>query len=146
MTSDTDIETIEQVYRDQGDRLYFALLAYAGDPDVAREAVAESFARLLASATTIRDVRSWVWRVAFRVAAGDLRDRKRFSTANEVVEGASPEPHELFEVLAQLSERQRASIVLHYYAGYTLDEIAAILGTRKGTIGVPSPSRSRPIT
>ena len=40
------------------------------------------------------------------------------------------------EALAELSERQRASIVLHYYVGYSLEEIATILGTRKGTIGV----------
>jgi RNA polymerase sigma-70 factor (ECF subfamily) len=127
---------IEQTYRDEGDRLYYALLAYTGDPDNAREAVAESFARALASESSIREVTPWVWRVAFRVAAKDLKDRKTLTSASPIEEHPSPEPSELFEALAQLSERQRASIVLHYYAGYSLDEIASILGTRKGTIGV----------
>ena len=125
---------IEQVYRDEGDRLYYALLAYSGDRDVAREAVAEAFARALASESSIRDVVPWVWKVAFRVASADLKDRKRL-TDSEIAERPVPEPHDLVEALSQLSERQRASIVLHYYAGYSLDEIASILGTRKGTIG-----------
>ena len=129
------IQTIEQVYRDQGDRLYYALLAYTGDADIAREAVAEAFARALGSVSAIRDPVPWVWRVAFRVAAADMKERKRF-TAPVDGQQMMPEPPELFEALAQLSERQRASIVLHYYAGYSLDEIAAILGARKGTIGV----------
>ncbi len=131
MTPSTDIE---QVYRDEGDRLYYALLAYTGDRDVAREAVAEAFARALASESSIRDVVPWVWKVAFRVASSDLNDRKRL-TISEIEERPAPEPHDLVEALSQLSERQRASIVLHYYAGYSLDEIASILGTRKGTIG-----------
>ena len=125
---------IEHVYRAEGDRLYYALLAYTGDRDIAREAVAESFARALASESSIREVVPWIWRVAFRVAAADLKERKRL-TNSEIEERPGPEPHDLVEALSQLPERQRASIVLHYYAGYSLDEIASILGTRKGTIG-----------
>lgn len=131
MTPSADIE---QIYREEGDRLYYALLAYAGDRDVAREAVAESFARALASESSIRDVVPWVWKVAFRVASADLKGRERM-TNSEIEERPGPEPHDLVEALSQLPDRQRASIVLHYYAGYSLDEIASILGTRKGTIG-----------
>ena len=127
----TPIVEIEQVYRDQGDRLYYALLAYSGDSEVARDALAEAFARALASVATVRDVGPWVWRVAFRLAAS----RRRFSDTADS-EQVPPEPSGLFEALSHLSERQRASIVLHYYAGYSLDEIAMILGVRKGTVGV----------
>jgi RNA polymerase sigma-70 factor (ECF subfamily) len=125
---------IEQTYRDEGDRLYYALLAYTGDRDIARESVAEAFARALALESSIRDVAPWVWKVAFRVASTDLKERKRF-TNSEIEERPGPEPHDLVEALSQLPERQRASIVLHYYGGYSLEEIATILGTRKGTIG-----------
>ena len=132
MTPSADIE---QIYRDEGDRLYYAILAYSGEPDVAREAVAEAFARALASESSIRDVVPWIWRVAFRVASNDLKDRKRLTSPSDAEERPGPEPHDLVEAIGQLPERQRASIVLHYYAGYSLDEIASILGTRKGTIG-----------
>lgn len=126
---------IERVYREQGNRLYYALLGYSGDRDVARDAVAEAFARALTSQDSIRSLEPWIWRVAFRVAAGELKRRAR-SSPLEDPERPSPEPPELFEALRQLSARQRAAVMLHYYAGYSLDEIAAILGTKKGTIGV----------
>lgn len=129
------IVEIEQVYRDQRARLYYALLAYSGDPEVARDALSEAFARALASESQIKDPTAWVWRVAFRHAAAILRDRRRYSAAVDQVQ-MPPEPTGLFEALDQLSERQRAAIVLHYYAGYPLDEVAMILGTRKGTVGV----------
>jgi RNA polymerase sigma-70 factor (ECF subfamily) len=126
---------IEQAYRDQGDRLYYALLAYTGDRGVASEAVAEAFARALAAASSIREIEPWLWRVAFRVAAADLKHRRRMVAMPEE-RTVTPEPREVVQALAHLSERQRAAVILHYYAGYSLDEIAAILGTRKGTIGV----------
>ena len=66
------------------------LLAFTGDPDVAREAVAESFARALASESSIRDVVPWVWKVAFRLASSDLKDRKRLTDASEIEERPVP--------------------------------------------------------
>lgn len=125
---------IERAYREQGDRLYYSLLGYTGDREVAREAVAEAFARAIASSGSIRSIVPWVWRVAFRIATEETKRRGRLAPLADS-EQAAPVPPELFEALAQLSERQRASIVLHYYAGYSLNEIAEILGTRKGTIG-----------
>ena len=117
---------IEQAYRDEGDRLYYALLAYSGDREVAREAVAEAFARALGSESSIRDVAPWVWKVAFRCLYR-LRDRERL-TDSAIEEHPAPEPHDLVEALSALPERQRTSIVLHYYAGYSLDEIARSSG------------------
>lgn len=127
-------DSIEHVYREQGDRLYYAVLGYSGDAEVARGAVAEAFARAIASAGSIREPVPWVWRVAFRIAATEMKRRSKLAPPADR-EQMAPEPPELFEALSQLSERQRAAIILHYYAGYSLDEIAAILGTRKGTVG-----------
>jgi hypothetical protein len=47
-----------------------------------------------------------------------------------------PEPSDVLMALAKLSERQRAAIVLHYYAGHPLKEVAAIVGSTKATVGV----------
>ena len=98
--------------------------------------MAEAFARALASTGSIREVVPWIWSVAFRLAAEDLRRLARLTDTSVIEANEMPEPHNLFVTLDQLSDRQRVCIVLHYYAGYSLDEIAAILGTRKGTIGV----------
>jgi RNA polymerase sigma factor (sigma-70 family) len=126
---------IEEAYRAEGDRLFYALLAYSGDPEIARESVAEAFARAIASAAAIREIVPWVWQVSFRLAAAELRHRSRLAPLTEIQDHPAPVPTDLFEALARLSDRQRATIVLHY-AGYPLDEIAALLGTRRGTVGV----------
>jgi RNA polymerase sigma factor (sigma-70 family) len=137
---DTDRTTeasarIERLYREDGDRLWWAVLAWSGDREVASDAVAEAYAQALRRGPELRDPGAWIWRVAFRVAAGELKRRRRMIP---LPEGSyeMPEPTELFAKLDQLSERQRAAVVLHYYAGYRLHEIAEILGANKATIGV----------
>ena len=109
---------VEAVYRQDGDRLWRALYAYAGNEDVASDAVAEAFAQALRRGTAIRDVRNWVWRSAFRLAAGDLK-RQSVLSNGPMPEGATHDPHpdeELLAALQGLTPQQRAVIVLHYYA------------------------------
>jgi RNA polymerase sigma-70 factor, ECF subfamily len=125
----------ERLYREQGARLYHALLGYSGNKEVAREAVAEAFARAIASTESIREPVPWIWRVGFRLAGEELKRQDRLSPLVDA-EQSPPTPPELFEALAKLSARQRAAVILHYYAGYSLDEVAVILGTKKGTVGV----------
>ena len=45
-----------------------------------------------------------------------------------------PVPREVLEAVLALPPKQRAAVHLHYYEGYTTDEIAAILGQRPGTV------------
>jgi DNA-directed RNA polymerase specialized sigma24 family protein len=134
LKSEAGATEIERAYREEGGRLYYALLGYTGSADVASEAVSEAFARAM-NDQRIRDLKPWVWRVAFRVASSEMKHRARHEAlVDQVVPG--PEPRALIDALAKLSDRQRASIVLHYYGGYSLDEIGQILGLRKGTVGV----------
>src|SRR5918995_3767047 len=70
-------ERLERLYREQGARMWQAVLAFAGDPEVASDAVAESFAQALRRGDEIRDPQRWIWRTVFRVAAGELKSRRR---------------------------------------------------------------------
>jgi len=121
---------VEAVYRQDGDRLWRALYAYAGNEDIASDAVAEAFAQALRRGTAIRDVRSWIWRSAFRLAAGDLKRQSGLSHG-QMPEGASQDAHpdeELLAALQELTPQQRAAIVLHYYADCPVREIARRTG------------------
>jgi RNA polymerase sigma factor (sigma-70 family) len=76
-------------------------------------------------------------RRAFRVAAGELKDRRRRS--GELREQASEFPDQLvdlFRALSRLSPTQRAAVVLHHYAGYRVREIAHILGSTPPAVRV----------
>ena len=46
---------IERVYREGGARMWHAILAFAGDREVANDAVAEAFAQALRRGDQVRD-------------------------------------------------------------------------------------------
>jgi DNA-directed RNA polymerase specialized sigma24 family protein len=75
---------IEELYRSDGERLWRAVYAYAGDGDVASDAVAEAFAQLLRRGTDLRDSQRWVWRAAFKIppsARAESNDHRRTTMA-----------------------------------------------------------------
>ena len=121
---------VESVYRQDGDRLWRALFAFAGNEDVASDAVAEAFAQALRRGSAIRDVRNWVWRSAFRLAAGDLKRQSSLSHG-PLPEGSFHDPHpdeQLLDALQGLTPQQRVVIVLHYYADCPVREITQRTG------------------
>jgi RNA polymerase sigma-70 factor (ECF subfamily) len=121
---------LEAVYRQDGSRLWKALYAFAGDADIASDAVAEAFAQALRRGSAIRDVRSWVWRSAFQLAKGDLKTRSAV-THGQMPDGAFHDVHpddELLVALQGLTPQQRAVIVLHYYADCPVREISRRTG------------------
>ena len=121
---------VESVYRQDGDRLWRALYAFAGNEEVASDAVAEAFAQALRRGSAIRDVRNWVWRSAFRLAAGDLKRQSNLSRA-PMPEGAFHDvrpDEQLLVALRGLTPQQRAVIVLHYYVDCPVREISRRTG------------------
>ncbi len=121
---------VEAVYREDGDRLWRSLFAFAGNEDVASDAVAESFAQALRRGPAIRDVRGWVWRSAFRLAAGDLKRQANLSRGpmpQGFIQDAHPD-EQLLAAIQKLTAQQRAVIVLHYYADCPVREIARRTG------------------
>ncbi|HEX5039491.1 MAG TPA: sigma-70 family RNA polymerase sigma factor [Candidatus Limnocylindria bacterium] len=121
--------TIEAVYRQEADKLWRALYAFAADAEIASDAVSESFAQAIRRGSAIRDPRAWVWKSGFRIASGEL---KRRSTSVHLIPDSSyfdPDVDtELLEALAKLPDRQRAAVVLHYYADAPVREIARRTG------------------
>jgi RNA polymerase sigma-70 factor, ECF subfamily len=86
----------------------------------------------------VRDPRAWVWRSAFRIAAGELKERGR--------RGGEPREEPAYELpdltgrlmaaLGELPMKQRAALVLRHYAGYETHEVARIIGVSQATVRV----------
>jgi RNA polymerase sigma-70 factor, ECF subfamily len=130
-------EEIERLYRERGDRIWRGLLAFSGDPEVASDAVAEAFAQVLRRGDEVRDPERWIWRAAFRIAAGELKERRRSGVAMETGSYEMEEPaRDLVVALGALSERQRVSVVLHDAAGYPAREVARIVGSTEAAVRV----------
>lgn len=125
------------VWRQEGPRIFRALVATTGHRAIAEDAIGEAFAQALARGTDLRDPGRWIWRVSFRIAAGEMKDRRRVTgMGKHDLPVEDPETLSLLTILHQLPTRQRTVIVLHYYAGYGTAEIARILGTSPTTVRV----------
>lgn len=132
-------EELDRLYREHGDRLWRAVLGFAGDREVASDAVAEAFAQWLNRGAAVHDPARWIWRAAFRIAAGELKDRRRRHEMSVRTEDSYEIPEaaaEILEALKRLSPRQRAAVVLHDHVGYSAREVASILGSAAATVRV----------
>ena len=144
---DSPTARIEALYRQDGDRLWRALLAYAADPDVASDAVAEAYAQLLRRGGAVRDPQAWVWRAGFRIAAGELKRRSATTDPGNLPDLTHVDPGvdaDLLEALVLLPPKQRAAVVLFYYADAPISEIANRTGMSQLSVRVNlSRGRSR---
>jgi RNA polymerase sigma factor (sigma-70 family) len=124
--------SVEAVYRADAERLWRAIFAYAGDADVATDAVAEAYAQVLRRGTAVRDPAAWTWRAAFRIAAGVLKARRSdpplSATVEHVDRYADPD---LLAALRKLPDGQRAAVVLFYYGDLPIAPVAERLGTSR---------------
>ena len=140
------MDPIEEAYRADHQRLWRSLLAYTGDAEVATDAAAETFSQALGRGDELVDPPAWIWRTAFRVAAGLLADQSRHwlqlesadldrsSAKSPAVEDA--ELVEFLDQLSTLSDQQRAVVVLRYSGGFTPTEIAELLDTTPNSVRV----------
>jgi RNA polymerase sigma-70 factor (ECF subfamily) len=141
-TVEAPTTSIEALYRQDGDRLWRALLAYAGDPDVASDALAEAYAQLLRRGASVTNPQAWVWRAGFRIAAGELKrrgDAAKAASANRLPAVTHLDPGvdpDLLEALAQLPPKQRAAVVLFYYADAPIRDIADRTGMSQLSVRV----------
>ncbi|HZM73942.1 MAG TPA: sigma-70 family RNA polymerase sigma factor [Candidatus Polarisedimenticolia bacterium] len=126
--ADSDIEAL---YRADADRLWRAVYAFAGDAEIASDAVAEAYAQVLRRGSAVRDPGAWVWRTAFRISRGELKDRRRDLSASPTSSDDLDQyaDADLLRAVRQLPEGQRAAVILFYYADLPARQIADRLGT-----------------
>ena len=122
---------LEALYRADADRLWRALYAFAGDAEVASDALAEAYAQLLRRGGAVRDPAAWVWRAAFQIARGALKAR-RFEAGITVRDRDHVDSYvdqDLLTAVRKLPEGQRAAVILFYYADLPIRQIADRLGS-----------------
>ena len=128
----------EQVYQTYGSSLYRFCLLQMKNPADAEDILQEVFCKRLYQAPAFSSPdheRRWL----FRVALNQCRDAWKRSSRSELpLETASdavtPEELGLLEQVAELPEKERTVLHLHYWEGYALREIAALLGVTVPTV------------
>ena len=128
----------ETLYRNSFPAVYRGVVAVVLDPDLALDAVQDAFEiGLRQPPASGENLAGWLFRVALR-RAFRLRLRRaprqlpqsylnELDTALDRIESA--------RLLALLTPRQRSIVVAHYFLGLQQDEIASLLGVKRGTVG-----------
>ena len=136
--TDETISRIVSSYSGMLLRLACTRLDTAAD---AEDAVQEAFLRLLTARPVFRDAeheKAWLIRATLQ-RAGDIRRRaeRRNVPLEDVTEPMAPESpgEELRAAVRALPEMYGAVIHLHYYEGYSIKEIAKLLGLPAATVG-----------
>ena len=132
-------ELFHQVYAQYGPALYrFCLLQLKNAAD-AEDALQEVFLKRLYRAPAFdspEHEKRWLYRVALNQCRDELRRKRRTEVPlEEAALLAMPEvDRELVCQVSALPEKLRTVIHLHYYEGYTVEELAALLGVSVGAV------------
>lgn len=122
-----------QVYETYGEALYrFCLLQMKNTAD-AEDVLQEVFLKRLYRAPDFASPeheRHWLFRVALNQCRDEWKrsHRKEVSLEEAALVAVPPEEREVLEQVAALPEKYRTVIHLHYYEGYSVEEIASLLG------------------
>ena len=117
------------------------------DPELARDAVQEGLIRAWRDLPKLRDpdrFDAWLYRLIVNSCIDQTRRRRRRPIEVELtpiarafasdMSGALADRDQVDRVLRHLDERGRAIVVLHYFLGMPLTEVAATLGIPVGTV------------
>jgi RNA polymerase sigma-70 factor (ECF subfamily) len=135
----------QELYEREYRSVYRTVRAMVFDPSLAEDLSQEAFVRAYRSRAGYRPtgpVGAWLHRIAVNVTISYLR-REKLSRllAPKLWVGPGSGGYERVEAktllergLARLSPKVRAAVILHYFHGYTRDEVARILGIPSGTV------------
>ncbi|GAA3449482.1 RNA polymerase sigma factor [Dactylosporangium matsuzakiense] len=108
------------------------------DDETAHDIAAEAFTRLLSRWSDSYDPHAYLYKVAVNL----LRDHwRRAQRERRALTLAAADRHDgpvlrsdLRTMLEPLPEHQRTAVLLHYLAGFSIREVAAIVGRPEGTV------------
>lgn len=113
--------------------------ALAGEAAAGEDVAQEAFTRLLTRWATVSEPRAFLYVVATNL----LNDRWRHQQRRRKLLGflardatdVTPGPDaSLRDLIARLPDRQRIAVLLHYYGGLPLAEVAAHMNKPEGTV------------
>jgi RNA polymerase sigma-70 factor (ECF subfamily) len=127
------------------DRLYGTARLILRDSELAKDAAQEALVRCWRQLPKLQDVArfdGWLYRILVNAATDELKRHRRLEASVRAI----PAEHSFADAAQHIADRdqlergfrrlssdQRAVVVLHHYAGLTLDEVATAVGIPPGT-------------
>jgi RNA polymerase sigma-70 factor (ECF subfamily) len=140
--SEVDTDAAEELFRTAYPKLAGWVRRLVDDDDTAHEIAAEAFVRLLSRWTRVESPQSYLYMIAtnlirdhWRKAERERRAMRSVTAAAVLDDVAYPDQDvDVRSLLASLPPRLRDPFLLHYYAGFPIREVAALLHRPEGTI------------
>ena len=139
---------LDAVFREYAPMIHRTARMVTGSPEDAEDIVQTVFLRLLRGDYTSKlegNPRGYLHQAAVNLALDVLRRRRRRTVIHDVDTLAAPDPagpgdrlahQQLDAALAELEPDAVHILTLRYVHGYTLTEIAGLLGTSQGAIAL----------
>jgi RNA polymerase sigma-70 factor, ECF subfamily len=140
--SDVDTDAAEELFRTAYPKLAGWVRRLVDDDETAHEIAAEAFVRLLARWTKVDSPQSYLYMIAtnlirdhWRRAERERRAMRSVTAGADLDAVANPvQDADVRNLIQSLPARLRDPFLLHYYAGFPLREVAALLHRPEGTI------------
>jgi RNA polymerase sigma-70 factor, ECF subfamily len=142
-----DREAYEALARDAAPRLFLVCHRILRDLDRAEDAVQVTLIRIWRELPGLRDpdrFEAWTYRIAVNACYAELRrDRRLVSAVRQLSdrpaggdppEGAVADRDAIGRAFGRLTPEHRAVVVLRYFVGLSLGEIAEVVGSPPGTV------------
>jgi RNA polymerase sigma-70 factor, ECF subfamily len=136
-----DRKAAEDLFNASYPRLAGWVRRLVDDDEIAHEIASEAFTRLLARWSGLDNPQSYLYMIATNLVRDHWRKSGRERRAIQTLSAAPPDnayhPSQDVDVRAlieSLPARLRAAFLLHYYAGFGVREVAAMLGRPEGTV------------
>lgn len=143
-----DADAFAALARLSGDRLYAVAVRVTRDPQRAEDALQQALIAAWTELPRLRDperFEAWTYRLVVRFAVQEARGDRHARREMFALSEHEPSPDDASADVAlrdqlergaqRLTPEQRAVIVLHFYAGLSLAEIADVIGVPLGTVG-----------
>ena len=143
---DGGMATFEELYERYATDVLRVCYFYLGDRQKAEDVCQDVFVRLITTSPTLQEGREKAW--LLKVALNRCRDLWRGAWLKRVVLGSPAfelvpapdeidslaEKQEIMQAIIQLPATFKEVILLHYYQGYGISEIAEMMELPEGTI------------
>ena len=140
--SEVDTDAAEELFRTTYPKLAGWVRRLVDDDDTAHEIASEAFVRLLSRWTRVESPQSYLYMIATNLVRDHWRKAERERRAmRSVAAGAGPDAVvypgqdvDVRDLIQSLPPRLRDPFLLHYYAGFPVKQVAALLHRPEGTI------------
>ena len=137
--TDQQFEALARAYMDTVFRIAFSMTGSKADADDITQTVLLRLYRAEKEFASDAHIKNWLVRVTVNECRKLWRSpwsrTEDFDAYAETLTFEAPEHSELFHAVMALDRKYRTVILLHYYEGYSIAEMAALLGVPPGTVG-----------